>query len=1284
MEFRPRTRRAQIIRLAVCLAALTTATAISLREPAPGQFEVKAAPGSWKWWLAPVEENAAFRPSQTRTHLRSVFFLPGQNQPGWAVGNYGAILRTEDGGHSWQLQPSGTNEHLLSVTFATPQSGWVVGWSGTILHTENGGLSWRSQASGTNQHLLSVAFATRESGWAVGLNGTILHTEDAGRSWQLQTSGTKEFLISVTFTSPESVWAVGWEGTILHSENGGKSWRTQDSGTRESLWSVTFATPESGWVVALNGTVLRTEDGGRSWAQISATRESLLSVSFVTPQLGWAVGDHGTILRTENAGRSWQSQDTGTAEQLTSVSFATSQSGWAVGLHGTILHTANGGRSWQPQSRAAQLVSVTFANPQSGWAVGPHGTVLHTDDGGSSWQLQSTGTTEDLMCVSFATQRSGWTVGRNGIILHTNNGGRSWLRQNSGTPEDLLFVGFVTQQAAWVAGSNGTVLRTEDGGGNWQPQLNGTKTFDGGFRFWQQMLQKFGFQDRSSWMMLSASFVTPESGWVVGPTGLILHTENAGSSWQPQYSGTKEVLASVTFTTPQSGWVVGSNGTILHTADGGKSWQMQASGTKEHLTSVTFATPRVGWALGENGTILHTEDAGTTWQLQNSKTKEDLLSVSFATPLSGWVVGANGTIQHTENGGASWKSIGQYHRWPAPWYYAALVFCLAGLFWASLKRQPENFEHIEDVANSDNPVSLLKNDVLGYRPMVLRLLRFIQNPNTAAPLVLSVQAPWGMGKSSVMRMLQSELKNQRAAATVWFNAWHHQKEDQLLAYLLEAIQKQVAPSWFSAVGLGFRFNLLRVRMLAGMERFLAVLAALALVIFHSQIAGFLASKIAPWVGHRPETLSLIFVLSFAAGILLNQVRAFSADPQKLLESPTKSAWRFLRDLLLFPSLQGKTDVRQEFEKNLREVTDALRPQRLVIFLDDLDRCRPEQVVQILEAINFLSSAAGCFIVVGADYSKVEALVGMQFEQLALQEKQNAGVEKPEPATTRLAYARSYMRKIVNIRVNLPRPATESWKKFLTQPAEHRSDSAMRWQQGLVAAVLLLCVGAVVAQAVGWIPIPASAAEEASMDSSSDKLLPAESPVAVKPAATSNKPAEKGAQLPEPAKTNQGGSSDEEDRNRVGTWWSSRLTIGTASLMALVFLVIVFRRPKEPEKAMDSKEFSQALREMAPYVYQRTRTPREMRRFLNYLRLVSAPDDPADGHTASIGEAALVRLAAGGTLEAAENPDAVRLFEERCDLFGLDPKSFTPKDEKEDESGQPATVPQEDRWRGAHG
>jgi photosystem II stability/assembly factor-like uncharacterized protein len=879
----------------------------------------------------------------------------------------------------------------------------------------------------------------------------------------------------------------------------------------------------------------------------------------------------------------------------------------------------------------ADLRSVFFLPGQNqvGWAVGENGTILHTENGGSRWQIESSGTSKDLRSVTFATPRSGWAVGEYGVILHTEDAGNSWHIQSNLTQEDLRSVAFTTPQSGWAVGDTET-LHTENGGYSWQTEGTGTLK-----------------------NLRSVTFATPQSGWAVGDTGTILYTENGGSRWQTESSGTLETLFSVTFATPQSGWAVGTRGTILHTENGGSNWQAQGIGTADYLYSVIFATAQSGWAVGMYGTVLHTANGGRSWQTQ-----------------SGGI---------TYNQGSSFPrawSIEPHRRWPAPWYYATLAVCLAGLLWASLTVQPTNVPYTEDVANSNNPVAHLKGDMLGYRPMVVRLLRFIQNPNTAPPLVLSIQAPWGMGKSSVMRMLQSELQDKRAAATVWFNAWHHQKEDHLLAYLLEAIQKRVAPLWLSPVGIGFRFNLLRVRMFASIERFLTTLVALAALIFHSRIAEYISARISPWLDankSHPQIsspLSLFLVLSVGLAILLNQVRAFSADPQKLLESSTRSVWRFLRDLFVFPSLQGKTDVRQEFEKNLQEVTDALRPQRLVIFLDDLDRCRPEQVVQILEAINFLSSAAPCFIIVGADYSKVETLVGMQFEHLAVQERENAGADKPDAAETRLHYARSYMKKVVNIRLNLPRPDPGAWKKLLGQPAERLSNTSMRWQQAVLAAVLLLCVSAVVATAMGWTAVaPSGQATEAGTTVPDKRIAPDNLPDA-RPAPTPNQTSGITVRPPEkPTETTQ--ATAVEDWNPVDTMWSNLLTIGGVSLMALIFLVIVFRRPKEIEKAVDSKEFVETLKRMAKDVYKRNDTPREMRRFLNYLRLVAAPDDPAKGQPAS--EAGLVRLAATGLFDSQEDPSVIELFKERCDMFGLDPQTFTPKDEREKEPAERSAV-----------
>jgi hypothetical protein len=229
---------------------------------------------------------------------------------------------------------------------------------------------------------------------------------------------------------------------------------------------------------------------------------------------------------------------------------------------------------------------------------------------------------------------------------------------------------------------------------------------------------------------------------------------------------------------------------------------------------------------------------------------------------------------------------------------------------------------------------------------------------------------------------------------------------------------------------------------------------------------------------------------------------------------------------------------------------------------------------------------------------------------------------------------------------------------------------MRWQQGALAAVLLLCVSAVVATAMGWIAIAPSVQGTDAGATLPDKRIASENLPDTKPVSPTNTPGGTAAKSQEKA-TEITQVTAVEDRNRVGTLWSNRLTIGTASLMALIFLVIVFRRPKEIEKAVDSKEFVETLQQMAEQVYKRNETPREMRRFLNYLRLVAAPDDPAKGQPAS--EAGLVRLAATGLRDSQEDESVVELFKERCDMFGLDPQTFTPKDEREKEPAERIAV-----------
>jgi photosystem II stability/assembly factor-like uncharacterized protein len=279
---------------------------------------------------------------------------------------------------TWKVLRTGTSKWLMSIAFATPQLGSAVGWYGAMVHTEDGGESWTEQQSRLNESLSCVTFATSTVGFAVGRNGIILRTDDAGRTWSRQNTGTSEHLGSVVFVSSESGFVVGGPGIILHTTDGGHTWSKQNSGTDVGLSSVTFVTRSSGWVVGNDGTVLHTEDAGATWVnQNTGVGELLHSVSFANAESGWIVGQNGVILHTDDGGRSWRKQDWGNTKELHSVAFATPRSGFAVGEDGIIIHTEDSGKTWTKQeSNTGVELFGSLMTPQARWATARDGILL--------------------------------------------------------------------------------------------------------------------------------------------------------------------------------------------------------------------------------------------------------------------------------------------------------------------------------------------------------------------------------------------------------------------------------------------------------------------------------------------------------------------------------------------------------------------------------------------------------------------------------------------------------------------------------------------------------------------------------------------------------------------------------------------------------------------------------------------------------------------------------------------------------------------------------------------
>src|SRR5437899_9803912 len=106
---------------------------------------------------------------------------------------------------------------------------------------------------------------------------------------------------------------------------------------------------------------------------------------------------------------------------------------------------------------------------------------------------------------------------------------------------------------------------------------------------------------------------------------------------------------------------------------------------------------------------------------------------------------------------------------------------------------------------------------------------FLRSPQTEPTVMIAVTGPWGRGKTSLMTILR-DLLREYDASPVWFNAWHHQKEEHLLAALIENIRQQAIPSISTWAGLFFRLRLLKRRFVGRLGVFLVLLAAALFVV----------------------------------------------------------------------------------------------------------------------------------------------------------------------------------------------------------------------------------------------------------------------------------------------------------------------------------------------------------------------------------------------------------------------------------------------------------------------
>lgn len=191
-------------------------------------------------------------------------------------------------------------DNLYGIHFVDPNIGFIAGYSGTLLRTTDGGKSWEAHYMGRNELIRRVYFVDAEYGWAVGHRGSIFHSRDGGKTWEVQKEVPNTFLRDISFTDRNNGWVVGHESTILHTTDGGKSWQLQKLDGYQGrdlprLHGVFAKNASTAVLVGEFGTFAHTQDGGTHWSLVASdSRGTLLSVT-ASGERYLAVGLDGQI-----------------------------------------------------------------------------------------------------------------------------------------------------------------------------------------------------------------------------------------------------------------------------------------------------------------------------------------------------------------------------------------------------------------------------------------------------------------------------------------------------------------------------------------------------------------------------------------------------------------------------------------------------------------------------------------------------------------------------------------------------------------------------------------------------------------------------------------------------------------------------------------------------------------------------------------------------------------------------------------------------------------------------
>ena len=250
-----------------------------------------------------------------------------------------------------------------------------------------------------------------------------------------------------------------------------------------------------------------------------------------------------------------------------------------------------------------------------------------------------------------------------------------------------------------------------------------------------------------------------------------------------------------------------------------------------------------------------------------------------------------------------------------------------------------------------------ENDRLESKNHVENLSHLLENIDS--PIVVSINAPWGQGKTTFLKMLNKKLQ-QKKYKTVFFSAWETDFTKEPLLTFLGEINKQIDSFFVSN-----------------------------------------QEKRKLWLKTKNAGLHII---KKSIPALIKVGTAGIIDAEEIIEEQASALASELSNDAINAYLHDKEQI-SIFKDSLSKIF-CTTEDKLYVFIDELDRCRPNYAIELLERLKHLLDINGLIFILAMDKTQlghsIKAIYGQDFESIG------------------------YLRRFVDIEYNIPKRNLDSF------------------------------------------------------------------------------------------------------------------------------------------------------------------------------------------------------------------------------------------------------------------